>query len=309
MHCSNLLKKLRCDMNREMLKKAENIITEKRLNNERIYNDLLEEFSKDKTFARLRATYQNELIENAKKDAYGKKVDRTREKALKKELDEYFKKNGQINEVNYSCKKCKDQGYIDGNMCNCLKKEISNILLEESNFGKLVSFKDAEKGVGGNLKLLYQKMQEWCHSDFKKNTIIISGQVGTGKTYLTKAIANELITFGKIVKLVSAFQMNIDFNEYVKTKDKNYIDDYLNCEFLFIDDLGTEVYYKNSTDQNIYNILNDRQIKKLCTIITTNLDLAEIKEKYGERTFSRITNKDVSILVNLKGEDLRINKK
>ena len=67
-------------MNREMLKKAENIITEKRLNNERIYNDLLEEFSKDKTFARLRATYQNELIENAKKDAYGKKVDRTREK-------------------------------------------------------------------------------------------------------------------------------------------------------------------------------------------------------------------------------------
>ena len=96
---------------------------------------------------------------------------------------------------------------------------------------------------------------------------------------------------------------------YVKTKDKNFIDDYLNCEFLFIDDLGTEVYYRNSTDQNIYNILNDRQIKKLCTIITTNLDLAEIKEKYGERTFSRITNKDVAILVNLKGEDLRINKK
>ena len=108
-------------------------------------------------------------------------------------------------------------------------------------------------------------------------------------------------------KLVSWWKENL--NEYVKTKDKNFIDDYLNCEFLFIDDLGTEVYYKNSTDQNIYNILNDRQIKKLCTIITTNLDLAEIKEKYGERTFSRITNKDVSILVNLKGEDLRINKK
>ena len=295
-------------MNKELIKKAESIIVSRRLKNENAYNELVEEFSKDAKFDRLRKTYQSLLIENAKKSAYGEKIDNKKENQLKKEIDEYFKTHGYENKIDYTCQKCQDFGYINGNMCECLKKEISNILFKESNFGKLEPFEKAEKTATDNLKPFYSFMKKWCDSDFKKNTILISGQVGTGKTYLTSAIADKLIKKGKVVKLVTAFQMNIDFNEYIKTKEKSCIDDYLNCEFLFIDDLGTEVYYKTSTDQTIYNILNDRQKKNLCTIISTNLDLAEIKEKYGERTFSRITNKELSILINLKGEDLRSKK-
>lgn len=295
-------------MNREVVEKAENIIKERKQKSEMPYNLLLEKFSKDKKFSDLRKKYQQEIIENAKKEVYGEKTDKTLQEKLKKEIDDYFKKNGAKNTISYSCKKCQDNGYINGKMCECLKKEISNILFEESNFGKLVNFSDAEKGASGNLKSLYELMKKWCHSDFKKNIIFLSGEVGTGKTYLTRAMANELIEQGKIVKLVTAFQMSRDFKEYRSTYNETILDKYLSCEFLFIDDLGTEVIYKNSTIEFLYQILNERQMRKLCTIITSNLDLAEIRDRYDERIFSRIANRETSITVNLKNEDLRLKK-
>ncbi len=295
-------------MNREVVEKAENIIKERKQKSEMPYNLLLEKFSKDKKFSDLRKKYKQEIIENAKKEVYGEKTDKTLQEKLKKEIDDYFKKNGAKNTISYSCKKCQDNGYINGKMCECLKKEISNILFEESNFGKLVNFSDAEKGASGNLKSLYELMKKWCHSDFKKNIIFLSGQVGTGKTYLTRAMANELIEQGKIVKLVTAFQMSRDFKEYRSTYNETILDKYLSCEFLFIDDLGTEVIYKNSTIEFLYQILNERQMRKLCTIITSNLDLAEIRDRYDERIFSRIANRETSITVNLKNEDLRLKK-
>lgn len=295
-------------MNREVVEKAENIIKERKQKSEMPYNLLLEKFSKDKKFSDLRKKYQQEIIENAKKEVYGEKTDKTLQEKLKKEIDDYFKKNGAKNTISYSCKKCQDNGYNNGEMCECLKKEISNILFEESNFGKLVNFSDAEKGASGNLKSLYELMKKWCHSDFKKNIIFLSGQVGTGKTYLTRAMANELIEQGKIVKLVTAFQMSRDFKEYRSTYNETILDKYLSCEFLFIDDLGTEVIYKNSTIEFLYQVLNERQMRKLCTIITSNLDLAEIRDRYDERIFSRIANRETSITVNLKNEDLRLKK-
>ena len=295
-------------MNREVVEKAENIIKERKQKSEMPYKLLLEKFSKDKKFSDLRKKYQQEIIENAKKEVYGEKTDKTLQEKLKKEIDDYFKKNGAKNTISYSCKKCQDNGYINGKMCECLKKEISNILFEESNFGKLVNFSDAEKGASGNLKSLYELMKKWCHSDFKKNIIFLSGEVGTGKTYLTRAMANELIEQGKIVKLVTAFQMSRDFKEYRSTYNETILDKYLSCEFLFIDDLGTEVIYKNSTIEFLYQILNERQMRKLCTIITSNLDLAEIRDRYDERIFSRIANRETSITVNLKNEDLRLKK-
>lgn len=295
-------------MNREVVEKAENIIKERKQKSEMPYNLLLEKFSKNKKFNDLRKKYQQEIIENARKEVYGEKPDKTLQEKLKKEIDDYFKKNGAKNTISYSCKKCQDNGYINGKMCECLKKEISNILFEESNFGKLVNFSDAEKGASGNLKSLYELMKKWCHSDFKKNIIFLSGEVGTGKTYLTRAMANELIEQGKIVKLVTAFQMSRDFKEYRSTYNETILDKYLSCEFLFIDDLGTEVIYKNSTIEFLYQVLNERQMRKLCTIITSNLDLAEIRDRYDERIFSRIANRETSITVNLKNEDLRLKK-
>ncbi len=295
-------------MNREIVEKAENIIKNRKKKNEEPLLFLLEKFSRDEKFNELKRKYQQEMIENAKKEAYGEKTNLTLQNKLKNEIDAYFLGHNAKNQVDYSCKNCQDNGYVNGKMCECLKKEISKVLFEESNFGSLVNFADAEKSSNGILKTLYQKMKEWCHSDFKKNIIFLSGEVGTGKTYLTRAMANELINQGKIVKLVTAFQMSRDFKEYRSSYNESILEKYLNCEFLFIDDLGTEVIYKNSTIEFLYQVLNERQMRKLCTIITSNLDLAEIRDRYDERIFSRIANRETSISINLKTKDLRLKK-
>lgn len=295
-------------MKREIIIQAENTIATR-------HQKLNEEYEKEKSllseneeYSELNSALHKEMIENARREAYGEKIDRKKENKLKANLVQLLKKQNISLTEKFSCAKCKDSGYINGKMCSCLKKEISNILFEESNFGKLVSFESAKKTAPKEYRKLYEKMQEWCHSDFKKNLIYISGMVGVGKTYLTLAIANELIEEGKIVKLVTAFQMSRDFKEYRFKYNEELLNKYLNCECLFIDDLGTEIIYKGITIELLFHIINERKIRKLCTVITSNLTLDEIYDRYDERIFSRIVDKNSSIPINLTGKDLRINK-
>lgn len=261
----------------------------------------------DDAFQDLNFKLKKLMIENAKSEAYGEKVDSASEEKLKAQLKNYLNKKNIDLSISYACPKCKDALYIDGKMCACLKKEISNLLLSESNFGELFSFEKARKTAPKEYQKLYDKMKEWCHGDFKKNLIFISGEVGVGKTYLTKAIASELIENGRIVKLVTAFQMSRDFKKYRFEYDEEILDKYVTCEFLFIDDLGTETIYKGITVELLFHVINERKMKKLCTIITSNLTLSEIGDRYDERIFSRIVDRSTSIAINLSGKDLRLN--
>ena len=89
--------------------------------------------------------------------------------------------------------------------------------------------------------------------------------------------------------------------------DKNdIIEPLITCDFLFIDDLGTEPVYKNVTIEYLFLILNERLNLNKHTIITTNLSLKEIKEHYGDRLFSRIINKDTNLTLELSGKDKRL---
>lgn len=257
-----------------------------------------------KKYQDLEKKYQKILIENAKKAAYGEKVDKKEENSLKNELENMKKQKN----PNFSCKKCHDEGYINGKICSCLKKEISQKLLNESGFGKLENFENSIETCG-NLKDVYALMKKWCNSDFKKTLIYLAGPTGVGKTYLIRCMANELINRGKIVKLSTSFNMNIDFRDFNKTSEQEIIKKYLNCEVLFIDDLGTEPLYKNITIENLYLILNERKTRGLPTIITSNLSLQDVKERYDERIFSRIADRETSITLYLDGEDKRLKSK
>ena len=296
-------------MKREIILQAENTIATRHQKLNEAYEKEKSLLSENEVYAKLNSALHKEMIENARREVYGERIDRKKENKLKTNLNNFLKEHNITLAEKFNCSKCKDSGYINGQMCSCLKKEISNILLEESNFGKLVSFESAKQTAPKEFQKLYDKMKEWCHSDFKKNLIFISGKAGVGKTYLTTAIANELIEEGTIVKLVTAFQMSRDFKEYRFKYNEELLDRYLSCEFLFIDDLGTETLYKDITIDLLFHVINERRIRKLCTIITSNLTLDEIYDRYDERIFSRIVDRDKSISINLVGKDLRINKR
>ena len=86
------------------------------------------------------------------------------------------------------------------------------------------------------------------------------------------------------------------------------ISKYLDSDILCIDDLGTEVIYKNVTVEYLYLILNERQQRGKNTIITTNLTIEQIRDTYDDRIMSRLVSKKDAILVEIDSEDLRLKK-
>ena len=91
-----------------------------------------------------------------------------------------------------------------------------------------------------------------------------------------------------------------------KAKNENTEQLVMDCDLLIIDDLGTEFTTKFSVPA-IYNIINSRTIMSKPTIISTNLSLAELQEKYSFRMVSRI----IGMLdrVEFVGSDIRQQKR
>lgn len=300
-------------MKTTVIEKAKRIIDLRRFDaeNKAIANKI--KAFEDETFKNLYQSYTTAMIDASRDGKEMSKSDANKKKQYLKRLKEIG-----INSIepDYSCKKCNDTGYINGRYCSCLIHEINSILKQESGFDKLEDFDKKDFSIFENadfMKKLYNLMKDWCHSKFDKTLIFLAGDTGVGKTHLIKCMANELIKLNHVVLLTSSFAMHQDFVKSYSTRDldekSNLLDRYLNSEILFIDDLGTELRQPNITINYLYQVINERKMKKLPTIITSNLDLYEIKDYYDERISSRIIDKTSSICVFVKGNDLRLGKK
>lgn len=202
----------------------------------------------------------------------------------------------------YTCVDCKDTGYIDGKKCKCLKQEIIRLCYAQSNIEELLLLENFdnlsyEYYNDSEIEVMRQIVSE-CKGfvrdfDTTYSNILFYGNVGVGKTYLTNCIAKELLDSGHSVIYFSAFQLFDTLAKYVfhasdSDGDVSKIhDDIFNCDLLIIDDLGTETTNSFVSSQ-LFLILNERNNRKKSTIISTNLSLDIIAEKYSERNFSRI---------------------
>ena len=135
--------------------------------------------------------------------------------------------------------------------------------------------------------------------------------MGTGKTFLSNCIARESIESGHSVIYFSASSLfdtlsrnTFDFKNQ-ETLDYLYNDLY-NCDLLVIDDLGTEQHTPYNVSR-LFTCLNERLIRRKSMIISTNLSLPDLKERYQERIFSRITSNFE--FCKLTGPDIRMYKK
>ena len=93
-----------------------------------------------------------------------------------------------------------------------------------------------------------------------------------------------------------------------KEKDvlQDFYEDIYGCDLLIVDDLGTEIT-NNFVASQLFSCLNERNLRQKSTIISTNLSLEEIRDRYSDRIFSRITSS--FSLCKLTGPDIRIYKK
>lgn len=244
---------------------------------------------------------------------------------LKRIRDEKIKilaKNG-INPKHLSpmfyCNKCEDTGYVNGSMCQCLSERINNKILKEcqSEARPLAHFDEFRTDIITDEKhkttLLKLKAKlESIADGFPESSprfMILSGPTGVGKTFLSECLASELISKGYVATFISAFSMNNIFLSYIKApviEKKMYLSSLLDPDLLIVDDLGTEPILRNVTLEYLYLILSERSRQGKLTLFTTNLDLGDILDRYGERIFSRLVNKNDSFNTHISGQDLRL---
>lgn len=209
----------------------------------------------------------------------------------------------------YTCSICEDKGVVDNKRCKCFNELFSSLLNKYNmNIFNPISFDDCEKID----KKILKTMQELVSAYPEKNkyvSVLITGDVGVGKTQLTQAVANAFLAKGLYTIFTSATTLNSNFLDYHKCYNENknlYLHHYLECNVLIIDDLGTEPMLNNVTKEYLLMLVGERKTAKKLTIISTNLTADELIERYGERLVSRLLDYKESISIQINGEDLRV---
>lgn len=142
--------------------------------------------------------------------------------------------------------------------------------------------------------------------------IYIYGDSGTGKTHLTACMCNELISqmhqclftnFFEISKLIqSTWNGNADSEVVIKR--------ICEVDFLFLDDLGTEIVTKNGQDNwlqgQVFDIINKRYNNKKPTIFSSNYSLNQLITERGmmKKTVDRIGEMSTA-MIKLSGDSYR----
>lgn len=227
----------------------------------------------------------------------------------------------------YECKECKDIGYVNDQKCHCFKQAIVNLVYAQSNVQNKIEkenfsnfsyayYPDSKVDpVTGrtplaNIKRVVQSAMDFIeHFSTSHSNLMIYGNTGVGKTFLSNCIAGELLKRAHTVIYFTSFQLfdilekykfhSTDMNEELMAQYE-YI---LECDLLIIDDLGTELV-NSFTASGLYWVINERHLRQKSMIISTNLSFDQLKTSYSERIFSRLISNYT--LLKIIGEDIRL---
>ncbi len=221
----------------------------------------------------------------------------------------------------YSCQKCNDTGFVDGKMCSCLKNTMRQMTynalcdklpLDKYTFDQfnLENYPNTPDENGVVARTRMNTYLTYCKNyaeDFSGDSgnIIMCGDTGLGKTHLSLSVAGEVAKKGYSVIYGSAQNIlsNIENEKFGRSLALGAEQAIHDCDLLIIDDLGAE-FSTQFTVSAVYNILNTRLMQSKPTIISTNMSMLEIEERYTQRVASRILGNYT--IMNFKGRDIRV---
>lgn len=210
----------------------------------------------------------------------------------------------------YQCSLCSDTGWILRNQehgqpiatpCECRKRRKSedqwkmsglNPEMHEFTFSNFKVWNEASKNAKDTATVFY--------SDFKNvrktrtNSIIFCGQVGSGKTHLSVALAlnfikhNISVVYMPYRDAITRIKQNICDTEYYK----KVISKFQTCEVLLIDDL-----FKGKVTESdiniVFEIINYRYLNYLPIIVSSEFTIEKllyIDEGVGSRIYEMSKN-------------------
>ena len=229
------------------------------------------------------------------------------------------------------CAQCQDSGYLrDGTPCRCLNvyytqeqnRRLSKLLDLGNQSFETFSFEWYSPNIWPeygrspleNMRMVRAICEEYAHAfgPYSGN-LFFTGAPGLGKTFLSACIARKVSERGFSVVYDTANHVFQQFesakfghdNPYEEDPDRE-INRYLNCDLLIMDDLGTELR-SNFIQSVFYRIVNDRLLSRRKTVLSTNLAVSELGDRYGEAVRSRIEGEYQALW--FFGDDIRVLKR
>ena len=227
------------------------------------------------------------------------------------------------------CPKCRDTGYADARMCTCLmelylqeqKKSLSSLLkLGDETFDSFdlslySDTPDPSTGVSPrqSMEFVYETCVQYAVKfGGRSMNLFFNGGTGLGKTFLSACIARVVAEngFSVVYDTANSIFSKFEDEKFSKsedmTKTRDSIKRYMECDLLIVDDLGTEMTTA-FTVSALYELINSRLMSNKKTVISSNLSLNALKDRYSMQIMSRLEG-EYQVLT-FYGEDIRIQKK
>jgi len=219
----------------------------------------------------------------------------------------------------YDCPDCQDTGFQEGRMCHCFRQQIITLLYKQSNIQELLQTENfstlSYSYYEGEALTHFQNAVRNCQAfirdfDSSYRNLFFYGTAGTGKSFLSCCVAKELLDKGRSVLYFSSTALFETLSQGLSHQNRDELsdtyEDLYHCDLMIIDDLGTELT-NHFVSTQLFALLNERHIRKKSTVISTNLSLEELRNRYSDRIFSRITSHYE--VCKLTGPDIRMQKK
>lgn len=220
------------------------------------------------------------------------------------------------------CPICGGSGYIGTQMCECLtelcrqeqKREVAILSGSRDSFSHfdLSLYPDrVDPNYGVSPRTIMEKNLKDCRSyamffSPKSENLLLSGNTGLGKTFLSACIARVVAERGYAVAYESASQFIGKMERARFERDeqsRQETETAMEADLFILDDLGTEMPGQ-FTNVALYSLINNRLLAGKPTIISTNLTTEDISRRYTPQIASRLRGSYKR--VPFVGDDIRI---
>lgn len=244
------------------------------------------------------------------------------EARMKQLLEEYDYSADYLENV-YECSQCKDTGVLQGGKrCPCFTKRLLERLYrsaslegaQEQTFERFddgIFSREPDPQTGVSPYEAMQKIKNFClryaegFPNNKKPNLLLTGQTGTGKTFLLNCMAGKVLERGYSVLSITASRL-IEVLRKAAFESGNALDRLYEIDLLIIDELGMEPMLNNVVVEYLFMVINERCRSGKALLISTNLTPDQLAQRYTERIASRLLDTQNSRCLRFIGNDLRL---